>query len=104
MARQVIMALTEVSNNPKNIDAVKYELTATIATGPHKDDTSSVSKVIYFIIITRDMQFPTVKATFPKNMNTTARNLAKANFKRCLILKRKPSHAPIQKLPPETAM
>ena len=104
MARQVINALTEVSNKPKNIEAVKYVQTATIATGPHKEEISSISFVMYFIIITRDKQFNTVKATLPKNMNTIARNLEKANSKRCLTFKRKASHAPMQKLPPATAI
>ena len=104
MARHVIKALTEVSNNPKNIDAVKYEVTATMPTGPHKEDISSISLVMYFIISTRDRQFTTVKATFPKNMKTTARNLENANFKRCLTFSRNASHAPEQKLPPVTAI
>lgn len=104
MARHVIIALTDVSNKPKNIDAVKNVHIPTIPTGPHNDEISSTSFVIYFIIITRDKQFTTVNATLPKNMNTLARNLENANFKRCLTLSKNASHAPEQKLPPTTAI
>ena len=86
------------------MEAVKYELTATIPTGPHNEDISSISFVMYFIIITRDKQLTTVNATLPKNMNTFARNFEKANFKRCLTFNRNASHAPEQKLPPTTAI
>jgi len=96
--------MTAVSNNPKNIEAVKNEMIATTDTGPQIEEISSISFVIYFIININEKQFATVKATLPKKMKTFARNLENANFKRCFTFKRKASHAPVQKLPPTTAM
>jgi hypothetical protein len=96
--------MTAVSNNPKNIEAVKNEIIATTVTGPQIEEISSISFVTYFIIKSNEKQLITVNAIFPMKMNTVARNLENANFIICLIFKRKASHAPMQKLPPATAI